>query len=271
MRKIEHPLVDDKANLAALSKSRAASAKAIKAQLSNIQARYTEYHDSKGDPWRIVSDPILSTYRNHLENLYKSPPVALGFIELLRDSMAGACPVCGRDALGTLDHYLPKAKYSEFSFFSKNLVPACNRCNNSRGNLTKGGAEPQRPVHPYYDDFASRRIMSVSFEPDWRAPKLRPVPFDVVGDELTTVQWHIDNIVRPSGFDDYMINLWGALVASPDTYFQNRRDVMSMATEMLRQQHIEEASGNSKNAWRSCFYHGLSINHPALEYIANLP
>jgi hypothetical protein len=172
--------------------------------------------------------------------------------------------------LGTLDHYLPKASYSEYSVFSLNLVPACDRCNNARRNLTRGANHGERPVHPYFDAFAERRLMTIRAEPDWRAPRLTPIPFEVEGDELVVVQWHIDNVIRPAGIDSYMTNLWGALVAKPRTFLGAVATPNAVADRLAHLVDVEVAVGRSPNAWRSCFYHGLMADVAALDYLVTL-
>jgi hypothetical protein len=182
----------------------------------------------------------------------------------------GACPVCGRDGIGTLDHYLPKADYSEYAFFSLNLVPACDRCNNARNSLARGANHGERPLHPYFDAFAERRLMTVRAEPDWRAPRLTPIPFEVEGDELVVVQWHINNVVRPAGIDAYIANLWGALVNQPRTFLGTSATREAVALRLAEQIDIEVAVGKSLNAWRSCFYHGLISDDATLDYLVTL-
>lgn len=39
------------------------------------------------------------------------------------------CPYCRIGETDTLDHFLPKEDYAEFSIFSSNLIPVCGRCN----------------------------------------------------------------------------------------------------------------------------------------------
>lgn len=270
MRKLDRPVVDDDQLLFALGRSRSDSAKAVFARRSDIATRYETYRAHQGDPWAVLEDPTFLPLRPSLHHLYKSQPRALDFIETLRGSVNGACPVCGRDSLGTLDHYLPKAQYSEYSFFSLNLVPACTRCNNARNNLARGANAGERPVHPYFDAFAERRLMSVRAEPDWRAPKLTPIPFDVAGDELVVVQWHIDNIVRPSGFSQYVADLWGRLVEKPRTFLGTTPTREAVGAELARLVDIEEAAGGSLNGWRSCFYHGLMSDAAALDHLVSL-
>lgn len=185
----------------------------------------------------------------------------------LRDSIEGGCPVCGRDGVGTLDHYLPKANYGEYSFFSLNLVPACDRCNNARNNLVQGELQGERPLHPYFDAFAERRIMTIKPEPDWRAPRLTPMPFDVVGDELLVVRWHIENVVRPAGIDKYLTHLWGSLIADPHPVLGKVATKVAVTEELNRQVKINTGIGKSPNAWRSCFYYGLMTDDGALDHL----
>ncbi len=176
MRKIDPPIIQDRLLLNFLTHSRKASARAIVSRTSDIAVRYTAYDAHQGNPWKVVEDATYAPLKTQLNALYKSPPTILKFIEHLRSNITGSCPMCGRDALGTLDHYLPKANYSEFSFYSQNLVPACDRCNNQRSNSVKGVNVGERPMHPYFDYFANDKILTVRFEPDWRAPLLTPVP-----------------------------------------------------------------------------------------------
>lgn len=270
MRKLDVPLTDDRAILERLRASGAGSAVAIRPHLDAMRNRYDTYEQHNGDPWRVTLDNTFANVRDDLQHLYKKPVAALDFIKALRHSLTGACPVCGRDSLGTLDHYLPKADYSEFSFFSRNLVPSCDRCNNARGNDVMGPHPGQRPLHPYYDAFAQRRIMSVRFEPDWRAPRITPIPFDVAGDELAIVQWHIDHVIRPAGVEDYLIGLWGPLVTEPAEFFEGVTDRQGVLASLNNQLRAEVALGRSQNSWRSCFFHGLVSNNDAIDYLTTL-
>lgn len=270
MRKLDQPIIDDDDLLRLLGRSRSTRARAVAARKADIAARYQSYRDHHGNPWVVPVDASFVPLRPSLNHLYEAPPVALKFINSLRRSVDGACPVCGRDSVGTLDHYLPKADYSEYSFFSLNLVPACDRCNNARNNLARGANAGERPVHPYFDRFAERRVMTIRAEPDWRAPRLTPLPFDVLGADLVAVQWHIDNVVRPAGIDAYMANLWGSLVGKPRLFLGSVPTREAVAAKLAEQIDIEEAVGKSRNAWRACFYHGLMTDDATLDHLVTL-
>jgi hypothetical protein len=62
----------------------------------------------------------------------------------------GKCAFCDRATATTLDHYLPKGGYPEFSILPLNLIPCCAEC-----NLRKLGAyrdEAAIFLHSYFDE-----------------------------------------------------------------------------------------------------------------------
>ncbi|KAE9651046.1 hypothetical protein EJD88_20360 [Pseudomonas sp. PB105] len=76
--------------------------------------------------------------RRHYDSLLLSIPTQL-------------CPYCGFGHIYTIDHYLPKAKYPQFSVTIPNLIPACRDCNEGCKNALYSVTEGEQPLHPYYD------------------------------------------------------------------------------------------------------------------------
>ncbi|MBT2969593.1 MAG: HNH endonuclease [Candidatus Thiodiazotropha sp. (ex Ctena orbiculata)] len=63
------------------------------------------------------------------------------------------CPYCG--GVGrprTLDHYLPKSKFPQFSVLPTNLVPCCRDCNSESKNTSISTTAEDQVIHPYFDD-----------------------------------------------------------------------------------------------------------------------
>lgn len=61
------------------------------------------------------------------------------------------CPFCG--GIGrpkSLDHYLPKANYPQYSVLPQNLVPCCRDCNTEKSNAL-ATAQDEQAIHPYFD------------------------------------------------------------------------------------------------------------------------
>jgi 5-methylcytosine-specific restriction endonuclease McrA len=78
-----------------------------------------------------------SVTKEELKNVYDSRMVrgsknARDIYDLLSQSPFGKCPFCGFGHTTTLDHYLPKAKYPQFSVLPFNLVPSCKDCNTGK-------------------------------------------------------------------------------------------------------------------------------------------
>jgi 5-methylcytosine-specific restriction endonuclease McrA len=64
------------------------------------------------------------------------------------------CPYCGMDKPRTIDHYLPKSEFPEFSIFPPNLIPCCGYCNNKKSdNWIWDGKRIF--LNLYYDDIPS--------------------------------------------------------------------------------------------------------------------
>lgn len=102
-------------------------------------------------------DPLVigDVRKSELVNLYDYYMVQRQPGRLTYDQILVAanekCPFCG--GIGrpkSLDHYLPKANYPQFSVLPQNLVPACRDCNTGKSNDL--AQEPgQQPIHPYFD------------------------------------------------------------------------------------------------------------------------
>lgn len=268
MRSLPLPLVDDFEVLTQLSNSRAKSAIAIRGVLPQIRLQYESYRRLGGDPWQINADRTLRHFSEEMKRLYKSPPKALSHLEAMRKGMTGACPMCGRDGMGTLDHYLPQANYPDFCIYSPNLIPACDRCNTARSNNVKGFNQGQRAFQPYFDAFANRRIMTIRLAPDWRAPDIQPIPFEVNGSELDIIEWQIENVVKPSGFIEYVAPIWATFLYDPLTILGQTPTVEAITARLLDLEKVDTAISASPNSWKACMYHGVRHNTDAVAYLA---
>ncbi len=62
------------------------------------------------------------------------------------------CPYCGLGQVFTLDHFLAKSRYPQFSVLCENLVACCETCN----KIMSGGVATADNValHPYFEDVA---------------------------------------------------------------------------------------------------------------------
>lgn len=108
-------------------------------------------HQKNEDPiviGKVLKSELIKLYDYYM--LQKHPARAI-YDEILI-AANDKCPFCG--GIGrpkTLDHYLPKAKYPQFSVFPLNLIPACRDCNTDKSNRLALNANEQ-VLHPYLDE-----------------------------------------------------------------------------------------------------------------------
>ncbi|MGL5053621.1 MAG: nucleotide-binding domain-containing protein [Cetobacterium sp.] len=62
------------------------------------------------------------------------------------------CPYCGIVMPDTIEHILPKDYFSEFSIYSKNLIPCCWKCNLEKGTSIKNFTNQEYEVYNFYED-----------------------------------------------------------------------------------------------------------------------
>lgn len=87
-------------------------------------------------------------YSNQLVN--KSKPGRKYYDAILSNAPSGKCPYCGLGQASTLDHYLPKTSYPQYSVTPLNLIPACKDCNTGKSDFSATIADEQC-LHPYFD------------------------------------------------------------------------------------------------------------------------
>ncbi|NVZ53456.1 HNH endonuclease [Pseudomonas sp. B6002] len=102
------------------------------------------------------------------------------------------CPYCGIGSPGQFDHYLPKARFPEFSVHAYNLVPCCGQCNAIKGEtwLVNGA---RAFINFYADALPTSAI--VCPEVDW---------LDVAGTAVPNMTF---SLVCPDDFDAHRFAL----------------------------------------------------------------
>jgi hypothetical protein len=121
---------------------------------AKIFAAYRVYEDVAPDVGGLNKASLTSLEMEAMRNAYTvaTKPMTALRSELLQRTCVVRCPFCGISESSTLDHYLPKEHYPEFSVFPKNLVPSCPVCNTrKRDHILGEGTNVRVFLHPYYD------------------------------------------------------------------------------------------------------------------------
>lgn len=106
-------------------------------------------------PDNVNSSQMMKVYDQFLVD--KPDSVKVGrkvYNSILLSANNNLCPYCSHRDVKTIDHYLPKSKFSYFTVTPVNLIPSCSDCNKDKldnHSLTEG----KMLLHPYYDDINS--------------------------------------------------------------------------------------------------------------------
>lgn len=231
---------------------------------------YYAYRHHGGNPWSINKSQFPQAIGDEQRQLYENRKSVKRFNDL-RNQQLPSCPMCGSPGTGTLDHFLPKETFPEFSVMAANLVPACTHCNSSaKGRKYQGASSDEWPLHPYFDTLAKSAIWQVRVNPLYQAATFDAVPYLTHPPAvLKRLAFHLD-FVLGSQFQRACASLWATLpqVISDLTAIGGPiavSDVHSGLTTLLR---IDQISMGA-NAWRTAFHRGLLGEPSAQGYVAS--
>jgi len=131
-----------------------------------VLAAYLRYSDSAPGLENMPVPNLTHPQKEALLHAFEieTAPLRVFRSQLLDEVIEGAkCPFCGMGETSTLDHYLPKEAYPQFSIFSRNLVPACASCNTLKGDrFLDEHLQVRLFLHPYFDDIPTRQFLQVN-------------------------------------------------------------------------------------------------------------
>jgi hypothetical protein len=167
MRQIAKPNVDNGAFYLECAQSTADAGLRTRlvqtaAAVSVAAAGYIQAGHARSSFQLAHSIQVVPASDDELRNLYARvvvPRRRVGrkvYDKIIIGAPFGICPLCGAGKVSTVDHYLPKSVYAQFSILSENLVPSCADCNKAK--LESYPTTPQdQPFHPYFDSVEADR------------------------------------------------------------------------------------------------------------------
>lgn len=216
------------------------------------------YRAGRGDPWVMNPANFTPKEKQALSGLYELRRKN-GPIKRIRRLPEGSlsCPMCGSPGGRSLDHALPKSEFPEFSILRENLVPACTICNSDeKGARYRGSKPPERPIHPYYDSWASDPIWQVEFGPDLDAVVFRAVPCVAMTVAwYPTVEYHLSQVLGEE-WRESSRRYWGSL----PLLIRNRAGAATTAKTTRREiacRLAEEIFSHGVNGWQPAFLRGV--------------
>jgi 5-methylcytosine-specific restriction endonuclease McrA len=103
--------------------------------------------------------------KNALIHAFEKPTQPLSKLRSDFITRCVVCPYCRLSESATLDHYLPKDMYPEFSVFPQNLVPSCAYCNSTKNDLILNDEKNCLLfLHPYFDKVSASTFLTLTFK-----------------------------------------------------------------------------------------------------------
>jgi 5-methylcytosine-specific restriction endonuclease McrA len=175
------------------------------------------------------------------------------------------CPCCGEPGKpGTLDHYLPKSKYPEFSIVVENLTPMCTDCQGLKGNDVKDEDGNKVYIHPYYDPI-EQVLIELDIRPPYENPSafIASVPSDTLEPLKSLTKRHIKEIDFVDRFEEYCSNEYSDLLS---TLAEEQEDESREPVSKTISRFLTKARKQSENRWEAIFYRGVLSNQHLLHY-----
>jgi 5-methylcytosine-specific restriction endonuclease McrA len=120
-----------------------------------VSLRYEDYARRVPGLEALPASPFTSEQGQMLRHCYEveTEPLSKLKVEILEQQPGvwqATCAYCGINFPATVEHYLPKSEFPEYSVCSYNLLPACAECNGIKGSKWCD-LSGRKLIHFYYD------------------------------------------------------------------------------------------------------------------------
>lgn len=231
--------------------------------LAAWKTAYHAYHAAGGDPHAIGGSAFPGAVGDEQAKLYDGRRRTKPLEAIRRQAGLLSCPVCGSSGQGSLDHYLPRDEFGEFSIIRANLLPACHHCNSDEKGTVYKGAGGARLLHPYFDDWLDQPLWRVRVVPPHAAPTFRAEAMPGLGAAKTAiVDFHLATVTgRQFRLD--MGNWWSTLPAALSPRLPLPVTAAALDAQLAVELVVAEAT-TWPNSWSSAALRGLAADPAAV-------
>ncbi|WP_094108537.1 HNH endonuclease [Lonsdalea iberica] len=249
--------------------SRKENAQQLNFIAEKISENYNLYENMINSYDVKLPDSSLLEYSKSLIEYYEKAPSKLNKLLLKRrnEHELSYCPYCGNPMTpDTLDHFIPKGNWPEFSIFPNNLVPQCRGCAPVKGEHYFCDENNSAIfVHPIYFDFLEnfRFSLLVSLNAEGNdisiSVKLRRVKNTQECDQNRVIL-HVEKLKIKSRIINYCLK----------DFRQWKRRLSNVNFDVrtaLEQRLIEIPQSDIGKDWQSAFYYALLQNQSVINYM----
>ncbi len=171
------------------------------------------------------------------------------------------CPYCLLNKPTTLDHYIGKTEYPEYSILLKNLIPCCYHCNQKKRENWRRNSR-RRYIHFYNDTFLNNRFLFANLifhgndVPDISYELIKPN--NITQEQFEIVTFHFEDLRL---IEEY-IERSNAILSTEISIIHNsnqRGDTIESIRQTFIDKH-ENIIGFGINYWQKCMYEAIALN-----------
>jgi hypothetical protein len=273
LKALKHP--DDLGWLDLAISSRKKEVSSLKFMKSDIKKRYKGY-DSEVTKFEECPENTIfpcDEDKELLIDFYESAPKKLNdeLLKRRKRHKLKDCPFCGNPLKPlTLDHFLPKSKWPEYSIYPNNLVPQCRDCAPIKGEKYYSDAnEASLFISPIYSDLLEKIWLKINIIYD---TKTNSYDFDV----SFVVDSNIDdkdenrliNHITTLNIKNRIILYCKETVTDLINSCQNKRFNLQMVLQARKEERFVDI--NSVRDWQTALYLGLLDNKDFFKYLKSL-
>jgi|KBSSwiStaDraftv2_1062776.scaffolds.fasta_scaffold102224_4 5-methylcytosine-specific restriction endonuclease McrA len=232
---------------------------------------YAHYRTHLGNPWNVAPTVFSPDVGEKQYALYDTRRSGKRIQEIRDTPGLLCCPMCGSGMTGTLDHFLPRDKFPEFSVMLANLIPACSQCNSSGKRQVYRGDNPESFIHPYFETLAISAIWQIEVLPPFGAATFRAFASNILpAPQKARVSFHLGKLLGKQ-FHLWAANRWSTLPQVIRNGLSGTGPITANQVQVeLTNQLGQHNVATGLNSWQSAFFRGLLNDAGAHAHIAAL-
>ncbi len=243
----------------------------LEALSDRVKLRYDEYElkFNANDLIQIKNSNRNEEEKKALVYLYNSNPKIVRNLKdeikkTQKEHLRQICPSCGILPALTVDHYVPKDSYPDFSIYSSNLIWTCGTCNGKKLEYWKE-ATYRGIINFYIDDIPSFNFLGCKVTSNNGVLK---ADYFIKEDKLTNypnIVKHFDKLKILNLYRDHIPTKLGEIIADLKSYkgIINERKLK----RILITQYCQRRKDFGINDWKVGLLKQIIIGKHYLQYI----
>ena len=239
-----------------------------------IKNDYREYYRHRYSLEKLVPDKHVTSLQKVLHACYDDSTEFDTIKQKIYDNVPNLndkCLYCELSEADTLDHYINKAEYPEFSIFTDNLIPCCSKCNRKKQAWKNG--DKRLIFNNYFDNLVTDEYLFVDIGFSKDIPFIKDVRLDFNGvkaeqEQIELIKRHFDELDLIERYKKPARSSLNKLVES----IKNKKKRRKLSTEDIIEDieseidTFEDCFG--KNHWEAAVYKGVLKNNDLLVWLS---